>query len=505
MSNYAETKKDVLNFLRARVPLIVVKTSERERVERMMLEVKNELNAQIHYYTDVKQVTEIGSQATVADTENDPLAYIAALFRKKRGAIFVFGDVRKVGEDTIYTRELINVLYLAMESASTLILITPDAVMQRIARFGMVTKLDYPDLSEREAQIKKFIRVYAGRFPVEWTEEDVLHAATLLRGFTEIQIENILSDEIVSEGGLRRENLYHLTGQKDRLYAEAAAVSAVKVDRDLQVSGLQNLARWLAEKKKVFFASDAELSSYALQPPKGILLAGVPGCGKSFSAKVIAREWELPLYRFDIGTVYDKWMGESERKMSEALEYIDNVSPCILWIDEIEKGLAVSDGGNDTSRRILGQFLFWLQESASRVFLVATANDVTALPPELFRKGRFSEIFFTDLPSDEERAQAIVKYAKRCLHVGFSPEELKTLTDLSKGFSFSEIEYAIKEEAQQLLIGPGSGFSIERLEGIMRTVIPIEKRDPEAVRRIIAWGRQCALPANQIKGGKDIG
>ena len=262
--------------------------------------------------------------------------------------------------------------------------------------------------------------------------EDELFLIKRIKIFTEIQIENILSNEIISEQGLLKKNIFKLTVQKDKLYAAVPSVQSIKVDRTLEVSGLESLKSWLKEKKSIFFSSDDQLNLYDLVPPKGILLSGVPGCGKSFSAKMIAKEWELPLYRFDIGSVYDKWMGESERRMRDALSFVDNVSPCILWVDEIEKALAVSDsGGNDTSQRILGQFLFWLQESKSRVFLVATANDISRLPSELFRKGRFSEIFFVDLPSVDERKTAIIQFSSKCLH----PVVVKAMFKIIKQFT----------------------------------------------------------------------
>ena len=213
---------------------------------------------------------------------------------------------------------------------------------------------------------------------------------------------------------------------------------------------------------------------------------------------MVAKEWELPLFRFDIGSIYDKWMGESERKMKEALEFIDNVSPCVLWVDEIEKALAVSDGGNDTSKRILGQFLFWLQESKSRVFMVATANDISNLPSELFRKGRFSEVFFVDLPTADERRTAIMQYTDKCLHIKFKEEQLEELVAISEGFSFSEIEYAIKEIAQLILIYGQSGINMDLIRERFGTVVPIEKSNPEKVAQIRKWGEERAVPAHRI-------
>jgi len=498
VSNYLETKNEIKNYIFARTPLIVIDSSERERVERMLSSISSEMNIEMYYYTDSKQVTQLSSDsaANMIDAENDPLQYISSVFKKKRKTTFVYGDVKKISEDTIYTREIINLLYLAKESDSTLILITPDNVFQRVTQFGMISKLDFPDLEERREQIRRFVEMYKGRFPVEWDEDEILRAATLLRGFSEIQIENILSNEIVSSNGLFSENIFKLTSQKSKLYTTVSSIQQVYVDRNMCVSGLDNLKKWLNEKKQIFFASDIELDNYGLESPKGILLAGVPGCGKSFSAKMVAKEWELPLFRFDIGSIYDKWMGESERKMKAALEFIDNVSPCILWVDEIEKALAVSDGGNDTSQRILGQFLFWLQESRSRVFLVATANDISKLPSELFRKGRFSEVFFVDLPTKDERLLAIKQYTDKCLHIKFKDEQLDELVMLSEGFSFSEIEYAIKEVAQLMFIYGQSHINMNIIRERFNTVVPIEKSNPEKVKKIRSWGAERAVPAH---------
>ncbi|MCI6561837.1 MAG: AAA family ATPase [Ruminococcus sp.] len=497
MSNYTETKQEVKNYIVARTPLVVISSSERERCERMLSAISRENGFEMLYYTDSRQVTQLGQDSKSVNVENDPLAFIADVFRKKRKSTFIYGDVKRISDDTIYSRELINVLYLAKESDSTLILITNDSVFSRILQFGMIVKLDHPDLDERIEQIKKFVETYGSRFTIDWKEEDILRAANLLRGFTEIQIDNILCNELIASEGLFVRNIFRLTSQKSRLYSPVSSVQEVEVARELCVSGLDNLKDWLAEKKKIFFASDEQLEHYSLETPKGILLAGVPGCGKSYSAKMVAKEWELPLYRFDIGSVYDKWMGESERKMSEALEFIDNVSPCILWIDEIEKALSTSDSSNDTSQRIMGKFLFWLQESKSRVFMVATANDITKLPAELFRKGRFSEIFFVDLPSAEERKMAVSQYAKKCLHLNFNEVQLNELVQLSEGFSFSEIEYAIKEVAYLLLIYGNSGISMDIIRERFNKVVPIEVSNPEKVNKIREWGRQKAVPAQR--------
>ena len=216
---------------------------------------------------------------------------------------------------------------------------------------------------------------HKSRFRIEWTEPDIEYAAAVLSGFSEVQVNNILSSTLVEHEGLQRRDLSNLANQKSRLYAAVPSIHPVQVSEDLAVSGLHRLKEWLEDKRKIFFASEETLRARDLDPPRAILLLGVPGCGKSLSAKMVASVWRLPLFRFDLGTVYDKYVGESEKKMNDALQFLDNVSPCVVWVDEIEKALSASDGGNDVGRRVLGQFLFWMQESRSRVFLVATAND----------------------------------------------------------------------------------------------------------------------------------
>ena len=501
MSNYTGIKQELKNYLIARVPLIVVDTPERERVERILRELAGELSTEISYYTDARQVEKIGRGGGQLDVDSDPLAYAAGEFRKKRGCIFALGDARRIGEDCIYSRELLNVLYLAQQSQGTLILITPDPVWQRLAQFGMMTRLDLPDQDERTEQIRSFVQAYRGRFPIEWDEGDVAMAAALLRGFSEIQIENILSSTLVAHRGLSKAHVPLLTSQKSRLYASVPAVEQISVPNRLHVSGLENLKDWLTEKQRVFFASDEALASRGLETPKGILLAGIPGCGKSLSAKMAAQMWSLPLFRFDIGSVYDKWVGESEKKMREALRFLDNVAPCVVWIDEIEKGLSVSDSGNDTARRVLGQFLFWLQESSSRVFLVATANDISALPPELFRKGRFSQTFFIDLPNSEERRSVILQYCSQSLHWKPEGPALQQLIAATQGFSYADIEYSVKDLAQQALLYGDQAVTLGNLLERFSSIIPFADSNPDTVAQLRKWGSERAMPASQEKGG----
>lgn len=498
MSNYSDAKEELLIYIKARTPFIVIESSERERVERMLTEIAQENNICIEYYTASKQLISLGSaNSTVENINNDPLQYGFNKFKKSRHGIFVIGDITKIDTDNAYSRELLNLLYMAKESSSSVLVITADSIWSRLSVLGTKVGLDYPNQIEIAGIIKNFIDIYSGRFNIEWSEKDIVTVSTLLKGLTELQLENALSAELIAHGGLKAGNISKLVQKKDKLYGSVGAVQLIKLPESINVSGMVNLKKWLKSKKDIFFASDDVLDYYQLKVPKGILLAGVPGCGKSFCAKMIAKEWGLPLYKFDIGTLFDKWMGESERKMRESLNFIDNVSPCVLWIDEIEKVLSTSDSSNDTGNRILGQFLFWLQESQSRVFLVATANNIQKLPPELFRKGRFSEIFFSDLPDENERKDVIKLYVEQSLHMKLLQDEIKRIAKITEGYSYADIETAIKEVSQLLVVDPDLSINTDMIITQVQSIVPITKSNPELVMQCREWGRHKAINVSQ--------
>ena len=223
MGNFSTTKKEIKNYIFARVPLVVVNSSERERVERILREIGQEMKIEISCYTDSRQVYHLNGNVT-KDVDNDPLPFIAQQFRNRRGVTFVLGDVRRINEENLYSREILNLLYLAIEQACTLLIVTPDPIWSRISRFGMVTVLEYPDAKERYQQIRKFMERFGSRYRIEWEEDDYIKASALTRGFSEIQIENILSSLLVEHGRLGKEHVYMLVSQKSRMYPSVPCV-----------------------------------------------------------------------------------------------------------------------------------------------------------------------------------------------------------------------------------------------------------------------------------------
>jgi len=493
MSNFIGTKTELINYIFARTPLVIIDTNERERVERMLAGIASEIGDSILYYTESGDVKSIGNNDGIMKANDNPLGFFFDKMKKQRRLNIVLGDVQNISTDSFYARDLMNLLYLANSTDSVVMLITSESVWSRISGFGMNVKLDLPDIDERQVQIREFIKKAGGRYEIEWNDEDILRAGAILKGFTEIQIENILSTEIIGSKGLFKKRISSLASQKQKIYGKSDAVQYIEVPDNIEIAGMEHLKNWLNDKREVFFTPYSVLSEYDLKSPKGILLVGVPGCGKSITAKLVSKEWGLPLFRFDIGSVYDKWVGGSEKRMRESLRFIENVSPCILWIDEIEKVISNSDSDNDTGKRVLGEFLFWMQESNFKVFIVATANNVKALPYELYRKGRFSEIFFVGLPDKAERESVIRQYGRRSLHCELDEKTVATVAEKTEGFSNSDIEAVVKEVAQKSLICNGLDDIEGELIKVAENVIPISKVNSELVKEITEWGSDRAI------------
>lgn len=233
------------------------------------------------------------------------------------------------------------------------------------------------------------------------------------------------------------------------------------------------------------------------------MLVGVPGCGKSLSAKSISANWKLPLYRLDFATVQGSYVGQSEQQLKDALTTAENVSPCILWIDEIEKGLSGAGGSNDggVSTRMVGQFLFWLQECKKQVFVVATANDVSMLPSELLRRGRFDELFFVDLPTADERRDILSLYMRKYLKLDFIGPFADKIVELTDGFTGADLESTVRDLAYRSIANSNFTLNEENMITAFNNVVPLSQTSPEKIEAIRDWGKERAVPAS----GKPIG
>jgi hypothetical protein len=500
MSRYDAATQDLDRYIAARVPLIAVRTIEQQRALRLVKEVAGatkRASLPFWVFTRATGLRDLRSNAPVHDDRSltGAMDFAAAQFTSRAQATAVFVDPESLGEDSPFTRHVAELARLADANSGSVIVITDTPLWSGLQRLGMNLVLDLPDAAEMYDVIVSFLGDHHGVVPIAWTEQDARRAAEFLVGITEGEAVNLMAT-LVAKGSVEQEDVLQLARSKDRIFGDLAGLERVYLkESDYGVGGLTNLRSWLVQRHRLMVA---DLRDTALRPPRGVLLVGVPGCGKSLSAKAIAAEWGLPLYRLDLASIMGQYVGQSESRMREALDTADRVAPCVLWIDEIEKGLAGQNDSTGVGRRLLGQFLYWLQESGSRVFVVATANDVRSLPPELLRKGRFDELFFVDLPDEQDRAEIIRLYFGKYLHTDPEPRLLEQLVTLSAGFAGSDIESALHEAgAEALLNGVAETIRPQFVLETFANTSPLSRTNPEQIEDIRTWGRERAVSAGR--------
>ncbi len=315
-----------------------------------------------------------------------------------------------------------------------------------------------------------------------------------LRGLSLTEARRIARHLIFSDGALGEKDLPQLAKLKFELLNKSGHLHfEYDTAQFADIAGVARLKQWIGHRREVFIGGDLP---HGLDPPKGILLLGVQGCGKSLAAKAVAGGFGVPLVRLDFGTLYNKYHGETEKNLREALASAEQLQPCVLWIDELEKGLASSGSSEDggVSQRVLGYFLTWMAERKSKVFMVATANAVQELPPELLRKGRFDEIFFVDLPSHAARGEIFRLHLEK-RRVDWSGFSLSALAEASDGFSGAEIEQAIVS-AMYAAHAEKSSVSEARVLGEIRNTRPLSVLMAEQVQGLREWARTRTVPAD---------
>jgi hypothetical protein len=503
MSDIQEFKQTLTRYLKARIPFISIRSSERARVLDIFRDVAAGLNAPVYVHTLSQGTKELVANRAVNEDRSvvGAVDFASQQIAQRQNLSFVLTEVADIEDDTAFARQLQDAVMLAAEHGGVLAVITTKPVWSQLQRLGMSLVLSAPDEDEMLAIIREQVGAYRGQFPIAWNDADERQAAAILAGITRIEAENIIAT-LLAKGAIEKEDLAELMHAKDRIFADISGIERVQVrGTELNVGGLGGLKGWLEHERPLL---TADLRERGIRPPRGVLLVGVPGCGKSLSAKAIALNWNLPLYRLDLSTIHGQYLGQSEGRLKDALATADHVAPCVLWIDEIEKGLAgATQGANDggTSTRLVGQFLYWLQEARSRVFVVATANDVSKLPPELLRRGRFDELFFVDLPSPAERREIIDIYVRRGLKRTIPEDLMQALVDLSDGFAGSDLESAVREVVKQAFLHGDDSVSDELFRQAFHNVVPLSKTSPEQIDAIRAWGRERAVPAS----GQPIG
>lgn len=507
MSDIAKSKELLKKYSLARIPFIAINTIEPARTLDMLKEISEELQLQFNVHTLTKGVYDLATDKNMSDDKSvyGAIDYMTEQMKRKQYQTIVFTEVPDLSAENTDSKQFLALVNLANESGGVVIVFTNTSVWNQLQRQGMTIKIDLPNEDEMYSIIKEYIDDYRNEIPIEWDNTDIREAAATLNGVTRIEAENVIA-ALIANKCIRKSDMDEVRFAKDRLFSDISGLEKIDVDESVKdVGGLEGLRKWLNEKKELLTPEKKdELRAKGLQPPRGILLVGVPGCGKSLSAKSISANWKLPLYRLDFATVQGSYVGQSEQQLKDALTTAENVSPCVLWIDEIEKGLSGATGGagdGGVSTRMVGQFLFWMQECKKQVFVVATANDVSMLPSELLRRGRFDELFFVDLPTADERRDILSLYMRKYLNLEFAGDFSDKIVQISDGFTGADLESTVRDLAYRSIANSNFVLNEENIVTAFNNVVPLSQTSPEKIESIRDWGRERAVPAS----GKPIG
>lgn len=336
---------------------------------------------------------------------------------------------------------------------------------KELEKFLTIVEAEFPTQDEIRVQIREF----ANEQRVSIADELLEDMSMAFKGLTEFEIESLLAAALAGDGMFTRSDLKLIFDQKRQMIMKSGILEMIPLkERPEDIGGLENLKSWLERKSKVFKSINKAIA-YGVNMPKGVLIAGVPGCGKSLCAKVTAQMFDVPLLRLDMGKIMGKYVGESEENMRKAIGLAEAISPCILWIDELEKAFAgVNGSGNEVTVRLFGTFLTWMQEKTSSTFVVATANDITKLPPELMRKGRFDEIFYVGLPNPDERRKIFEIHIKKRRKQDLANIDISSLVSKTEGYSGADVEGVVIDAVETAYVEDSSALKTEHIQNAIK-------------------------------------
>ncbi|MGA8221874.1 MAG: AAA family ATPase [Candidatus Acidiferrales bacterium] len=492
------SKRDELRLLvNSRHPIITVETAEEERFEQLLLEVATELCVPLYEWSVTVGLGKYGGAAIYnTDQPEQALANIALI---QGDAIFLLKDFARYCENDKICRRLRDLAEKFRAARRAIVICAPSLQLpEELASEAAAFELNLPTAEDLLPGVRGVFAELTReqRIPVTLDLAEMAQVARNLAGLSREEAMRMLRKCLLSRGRADAGLLDDVLKAKRQALRSEGLIESVRRDASFgDVAGLGRLREWIAKRKN---ALTPEGRRFGLVPPKGILITGVQGCGKSLAARAVAGEWGYELARLDAGALYDKFVGESEKKLHKALELAQKLAPMVLWIDEIEKAFASAGSSGDAdaglSQRLLATLLTWMQDRESGVFLAATSNNITILPPEMMRKGRFDEIFFVDLPSVEVRAALFELHLKK-RERDPAKFDLAKLAAGSAGFSGAEIEQAI-------LAGLYTAFAqkqqltTEILLAEIHSTQPLSVTRAEEVESIRQWAKTRAAPAD---------
>jgi hypothetical protein len=435
----------------------------------------------------------------------EPVQALANMESMTVEAVFILKDFHRHMDDPVVVRRLRDVGQKFSANRRTVVITAPEIAVPA----ELTTLVEYFDLPlpDRD-RLREIIHDVFTRLSKTYTLKQELDAAGVdamaanLRGLSEEEAERAISQALVTRYSLCLDSVTDVLDAKKQLLRHSGMLEFIEASDNLAaVGGLENLKHWLAQRRGAWEDAARE---FGLEPPRGMIILGVQGCGKSLSARAVAGEWKLPLVKFDTSAVYDKYIGETEKRIRKVFQVAEGLAPCVLWIDELEKVFAGSgpdsasaDAG--VSSRLLASFLSWMQDRKAPVFVAATCNNVSALPPELIRKGRFDELFFVDLPNQDERAQIFsIQLIKRKRNP--ADYELEKIAAAAKGYSGAEIDAAVQGALYAAYSEKKPLCSQSLLDALAQTV-PLSITRAEEIASLRDWARTRAVPASARAAG----
>lgn len=482
--SHQQSVLDLKALVRSFHSLIAIETVEEERVRAILAEVAEGLELPFFEWS-VTGGFHRGYGPAIGNTQ-EALGALKHMAELQHDAIYMLKDLGPHLSKPETCRALRELAAKLTHTASAIVLTgEPIELPRDLEAMAVRFTLELPDEGERREAVRRVVDAMKARQPVQvdLSRDDAQHLIQALAGLTLQQTRTVIAQAIVDDGKLTPLDIQQVIRAKGEIIDRGGLLEFFPLeDNHFELGGFARLKEWLENARTGF---SAEAKALNLQAPKGVLFAGVQGCGKSLAAKFIAREWKLPLLKLEAGRLYDKFVGESEKNFRRATTVAQAMAPVVLWIDEIEKAFAsttAADADGGLSQRLFGSFLTWLQEKEDGVFVVGAANDVNRLPPELLRKGRFDEIFFVDLPTRAER-ETIFTIHLRSRKQDVARFDVARLSAASEGFSGAEIEQAVIASLYCALRTKAS-LTTEALLDALRTTVPLSVARREDVDRL---------------------
>lgn len=506
--------QDFANLVNAGFPYIYIPSYEEERITNT---VKNVIEDRELIKTERKlfvwtQTEGLVCEGAKARDTSDPMNAIDSVAKSKDDAVYIFKDFhvyfggdRASRPDYAVIRKLRDIIPALKSSRKTIVFISSKLVIPcDMEKEISILDFDLPKAEEVQSMLEELI---SGLNPenVHLSNDDKVLLSRSALGLTMQEAENAFCRAIVKLKGLDISAVSIIHEEKNQVVKKTGVLEFVKSDLDIDdIGGLENLKKWLIRRNKSW---SEKAQAYNLPAPKGVLITGVPGCGKSLTAKAMSAIWGLPLLKLDMGKIFGGIVGSSEENMRKAISTAEAVSPSILWVDEIEKGFSGLKSGGDsgTSARVFGTFLTWMQEKTDPVFVIATANDISSLPSELLRKGRFDEIFFVDLPTAKEREKIFMLHINKRIKSSSVQHEIKLddelcheLSNLSVGYVGAEIEQIVISAMYEAFYADRGLRKEDIIKAISETV-PLSSTQREQILELRAWAKERAVLATAVE------